>query len=407
MRLAVAQIDDLQLPEAVLALARDEVIGEEVDRLDAHRLAIGDDFGPVLLLRVGDRRADHAVVDAGVVGEEVEAVAAMVAVVLVPFLAGDDQARRRSRIARRNHALFGRGLAVGVDEDPVAAERPVDLEVVQIVLLFEDQRVVLAAESVAVEAPLPLGRILDGVEDRLVVGGPDERTDFLRHAGLDVVPSAEIAHVQRVLAIADVVGGVREEVAVVARLEPSDAHELLPLGQLVHVEHHFFRRVERLLAQEDRVLFSFLGARVVVPAVLTVRDVGVRLLDMAEHLVVQLLLQRRERRRHRRGVRVLGGEIGEDFRIALLADPGVVVDARVAVDRRRLRHLLGDRRLRRFGGGDEEQQGDDGRESSFHGWPPLILLTTPAARVEPIRTSCQSHRARRPPDRAPYRLSRR
>src|SRR5207244_13503592 len=92
----------------------------------------------------------------------------------------------------------------------------------------------------------------------------------------------------------------------------------------------------------------------------------------------QLRLRRRERHSHGRGVRVLGGEIGEDLRITLLADPGVVVDARVAVDRRRLRHLLGDRRLRRFGGGNEEQQGDDGRKSSFHGWPPLTLLTTPA-----------------------------
>ena len=290
MRFPTAEVDDLQLSESVLPLARHQMVGEQDNGLDAYRLAVGDDLGPVLLLRIGGRSADHAIVDPGVVGQEVEAVTAMVAVVLVPFLASEDQARRRGGIIRRDHALFGGGLAVAVDEDPVAAERPIGIEIVQIVLLFEDQRIVFAAQRVAVKAPLPLGRVLDGVEDRLVVGGPQHRADSFGHAGLDVAAGAQVAHVQRVLAIADVVGRIGEQVAVVARLVCSEAHELLPLGHLVHVQHNLLIGVEGLLPRIDRILLALHRARVPVPAVVPVRHVRVGLLDVAEHLVVERLL---------------------------------------------------------------------------------------------------------------------
>src|SRR5260221_10426490 len=127
--------------------------GKKEDVLDAHWFAIGDDFGPVLVVRIGDGSADDAVVDAGVVGEEVEVVASLVAVVLVAFLAGQQQPRRRSRVIGLDHTLFGGGLTVGVDEDPVAAQRAVDADVVEVILLFVDQGIILAAEGVAVEPP--------------------------------------------------------------------------------------------------------------------------------------------------------------------------------------------------------------------------------------------------------------
>ena len=96
----LAQVVDLELRQPALAQPHDHVVLEEVDRLDAHRLAVRHELRPVRLREVVDRRRDDAVVDPGVVGHDVEAVAAMLGVVLVIGLARDHHHRLRLRLSR-------------------------------------------------------------------------------------------------------------------------------------------------------------------------------------------------------------------------------------------------------------------------------------------------------------------
>ncbi len=111
VRLAGTQIHDLDLTEATLTLLCHEVVGEENDALDPHWLPVRDDFRPILRVRVCDGRADDAIVDAGVVGEEVKPAATMIPVVLVTLFAGQQETGGRGRVAGGDHTLFRGRLA--------------------------------------------------------------------------------------------------------------------------------------------------------------------------------------------------------------------------------------------------------------------------------------------------------
>ena len=80
----------------------------------------------------------------------------------------------------------------------------------------------------------------------------------------------EILDVEPILAEARAVGGVGEQIGVVADLEAAERQELDPLGELVQVEQHFFGALPpnepfggRFLAAPDWVLLPFLDARIV------------------------------------------------------------------------------------------------------------------------------------------------
>ena len=114
----------------------------------------------------------------------------------------------------------------------------------------------------------------------------------------------------------------------------------MALDHLVEVEEDFLRRAHRAFAaRERRVLFALLCARVVEVAAQRVRDVCVGLLDAREEFLVELVLQRFRRLHHRGGVGVLGFEVGDDFRVLLVAHPEVVVRERDAVDCCSVRNL--------------------------------------------------------------------
>ena len=104
--------------------------------------------------------------------------------------------------------------------------------------------------------------------------------------------------VKRVLAEAAGIGGVGEEIAVGADGHGSDVHKGLAFGELVYVQNDLFRlgRIEGGVeigigsgaAAVDGILAALDGARAVEPVAETVRDALVGLLDVGEHLVVQL-----------------------------------------------------------------------------------------------------------------------
>src|SRR4029077_11004741 len=82
----------------------------------------------------------------------------------------------------------------------------------------------------------------------------------------------------------------------------------------------------------DRVLLALLRARVIEVAAAAEGHRGVILLDAAEHLLVERLLERLRGLQELAGIGILFAEIGGDGGIVLLAQPEVVVLARVAVE---------------------------------------------------------------------------
>ena len=85
-------------------------------------------------------------------------------------------------------------------------------------------------------------------------------------------------------------------------------------------------------AAVDGVLEALLGAGVVPPVAVAVGDGDVSLLDVGEHLLVELFAQAGERRHYGIGVGVFGFEIGGDVGVLFVAEPGVVVDEGDAVE---------------------------------------------------------------------------
>jgi len=94
----------------------------------------------------------------------------------------------------------------------------------------------------------------------------------------------------------------------------------------------------------DGILFTLFGAGVVPPASLAIRGSLVGLLDPAQHLLIERSLEALGRIHDCSSVGVLGLQVADDFLAGLLPQPEVVVNERVAVDRRGLGRLLGYRR---------------------------------------------------------------
>ncbi len=214
---------------------------------------------------------------------------------------------------------------------------------------------------VAVDAIRPLGRIVDGVEQRLVVRGPGQGAGLIHLEGQQRAV-LEVLQVQRVVAEAGHVGRVGEVAPVVGDHERAQREELQPLREDVLVEDDLLRTVGSLPAAEDRILLSLLGPRVVPVRAVPGGNREVGLLDAREHLLVERLLQGLRRLHHRVGVGVLRLQVGGDVRVGLLPQPEIVVQPLLAVQ------LRADLRLPRDGDGG--QSGDRlgfGDGVGFHG----------------------------------------
>ena len=267
--------------------------------------------------------------------------------------------RRRSAVwfvGGQKAELVG-GVAAGLDHEVEAVAGAADAEVETLVLFVEDEVVFGGgcAEGVAEDAVLALGGlVLGGVEEGARVGGPGQRSDALGCVW-EVGERAQVADVERVLAEAGGIGGVGEEVAVGTDGHGSDVHEGLALGERVYVEDDLLGlgRIEGGVevgtgcgaAAMDGILAALDGARGVEPVAEAVGDALVGLLDVGEHLVVQLGLQLGGGSHDGGGVGVLGFEVGEQLGRALVAHPAEVVVQGDAMQRCGRGIAAGDRRL--------------------------------------------------------------
>ena len=219
-------------------------------------------------------------------------------------------------------------------------------------------------------------RVFRRVENRLVVVRPDDRSGALDGLG-QCFARPQVLHVQGVLAIAGRVRRIRQQVPVVAHRIPAEPEKRVPFGERVEIEQNLLRPLHAPLpAALVGILLPLLRARVIPVVAETIRHAQVGLLDAAEHLRVQRVLEFLRRRHHGVGVGILGFQVRDDLRVGFLAQPEVVVFQSQAVDLRFVRHFLRDGRLCRGPGlgdqrgGQRENRGEEcgeGVSAAVHG----------------------------------------
>jgi hypothetical protein len=129
------------------------------------------------------------------------------------------------------------------------------------------------------------------------------------------------------------VRGISEQLVVITNLERIQSEERVPLGELVQVEQKLLgANIVNWLAKTLWVLLAFERFDEISVATETIRNGEVGLQDASEHLLVELLLKILGGLQNCIGVSIFRFEVSDDFRALFVTEPGVVVDAAVAVE---------------------------------------------------------------------------
>ena len=100
----------------------------------------------------------------------------------------------------------------------------------------------------------------------------------------------------------------------------------------VQIEQQFFRRAFHVaLPAVERILLSFFRPREIKIASQPIRNGKIRLQNASQHFLIELLLKRLRGLQNGVGISVLGLQVVDDFRILLMAQPGVMVYAAIVV----------------------------------------------------------------------------
>ena len=141
--------------------------------------------------------------------------------------------------------------------------------------------------------------VLAGVEHRLVVGGPRGPSGGQRNLVRQQLARGEVLEANRVLATAHGVHTEGDEVVVVAHPHAAHGEVIVPLGHLVLVEHDLLLTgavlvadlITSRLAAVDGVFLALLVPGVVPVSAVPDRHAAVILLDAADDLIEERLLQ--------------------------------------------------------------------------------------------------------------------
>ncbi len=272
----------------------------------------------------------------------------MVGIIFHPLLPRLQQLPFLRRLSRGNVACLARSVAGRNQKDISLTPRLRGLHFEALVLLLIHHRVRFPRpRRVPVQPVLPLrNRVFLRIKNRLVIIGPNHRPNSLRVIG-QCLPRPQILHRQRELPEPRVVIRIRQQIPIRTHRKRRHRHELLPLGQFIHIQQHFLRRVHAaFFAAPDRILFPRLRPHIIKVVSLAIRHLNVRLLDPPQHLVIQLLLKPFSRFHHRFSVSILRLQISPHLRIRLVPQPEIVVHHLVPVDLRHMRNHLRYRRLR-------------------------------------------------------------
>ena len=287
---------------------------------------------------------DEAEVAPGVVDADVEAAGAVLEVVLDVGAAREHRAQRERPVGADvgiGDLPLGRVLALAAEEEIALVERlgRRRCRTARRPPRRAARRRRRRTHDVAPEAVRALGLVHRHVVERAAVVRPRRRRHLRDRPRIDRA-GREVLDVEREVAAAGQVGRVGEPRRVARDRGEAEAKERLAARQLVQVEQGLVDaarvvapiRPDGAPAQVVRVLLAAPRLGRVPPVALSHRHRVVVLLDAREHLLVELLLQLGVRREPGVGVGVLGLQVGERARIVAVAQPEVVVAARVAVN---------------------------------------------------------------------------
>ncbi len=311
------------------------------------------DDDAALALRVVRRHGDELEVQGVVIVQDEQAVLAVHDRVLERVLHALPPRPYRTRLrgdvtGQVDEVLLARDAGAHADHEVATAARDPGAEPELLVGLVEELDVVRhrGPEPVQPQGVRTPGLVAGRVEDAGAVGG-EERAAGVRDLVGERDPRLQVADAHGVELVALEVRRPQQLRRVVGGVERAEREELVPLRLGVAVQQHHLSgdghpRLEtrrRPVALDgggpavDAVLRAFLGAAVVPPVSASRRHGEIRLLHAALDLLEQRLAERRQMRRLRLGVRVLGLQVRDDLGGVLGTQPLVRVVDRVAVVR--------------------------------------------------------------------------
>jgi hypothetical protein len=172
VRSAGGELGDAKLFEPLPAVEQHVVIAEDLDPFQHRVRPMRNDLDPAVAAGRLHLRLHEAEVPSPVVGADVERIAVMVDVVFVLVLADGDHPEGLGRSRCTQVLPLGGGVASAAHEHVLAAPGAPHERAEELVAFFVEQRIRAALEMMAVDAIRPLGGVVDGVEQRLVVRRP-------------------------------------------------------------------------------------------------------------------------------------------------------------------------------------------------------------------------------------------
>ena len=325
---------DPQVRQAPVALLQGDPVGERIHVLQQHVLAVGNHLVPGHEVGAPDRALHEAEVRGVQVGQDQEAVALVVDVVLQVAGPRLEDAELAGGVVRLQDAGLGAEGLVAGDHKVAVGFGAADVAGEGVVVLLVDQHVVLriGADAVAPDLERAQGlRILLRVEQGAVVQGPGHVAGHLRDHVRKVPAGVQVAHMQVVEAAAHGVHPVDHIPGVGTDLHAAQGEIPLVPAHGVAVEHDLLGRVHRALPAAVQGVFAALLVTGVVPvAVQEVGGRGVVLLDAALQLGQQRVLQRLGVGHHGVQVGVLGVQVIQDLGVVPFVQPVVVVNTGAA-----------------------------------------------------------------------------
>ena len=163
--------------QAVFAFAGNEEASKQVDVFEHHIVAMCDAFHPVFTSRRIYRRSYEAEVAAAIVGANEPKAVAVVDGILVLVFTGANELELAEGIVGGEDPGFGCDVTCGFEDEKFAVASAAGANVEALVVVLVDEFVLRVGGAAGVTPELELALlflVLNGVEECLIIGGPDD-----------------------------------------------------------------------------------------------------------------------------------------------------------------------------------------------------------------------------------------
>ena len=314
-----------------------------------HLRVMGDKLAPVLTLGLGfaggvEREVDAALVAADQPGP-LAIELAVVDVVFVVVLARRQAAKLALGRGGIQHPAFAGGLAAEQEDQLALGAGAIAMQKEAPVGFLEHQLGAVLAQGVAIQLVRPVGVVQFGEEQGLVVVGPGQAAVAIVEGQGGDGAAGQVLNKQLIDLIAAGVQAVGQQVVVGADSEGAEGDKAA-VGQGIGVEQQLLlgwvdaqRTIGRARAAVvTRVFVAGGGALVIQPRAPGRGQRQVGFADAALDLLEQLLAQRPLLGQFSLQISVFGAQVGQDFGVVALLQPGVRVGTAGLAGYRGVRH---------------------------------------------------------------------